>query len=120
MDCSGAIRFATDLLMSPEQCVHIGWDAELVSSLLEFIERLRDIHVDVIEFCFLNAIVLTYPGLVCVPYFAGSLEVGLSIYVHIVYFFMCSLSLGNREDAVDCSRWLQANKDWIMIWMVGG
>jgi len=86
MDCRGAIRFATDLLMSPEQCVHIGWDAELVSSLLEFIERLRDIHVDVIEFCFLNAIVLTYPGLVCLPYFAGSLEVGLSIYVHIVYF----------------------------------
>jgi len=62
VDCRGTIRFATDLLMSPEQCVHIGWDAELVSCLLEFIERLRDINIDVIEFCVLNAIVLTYPG----------------------------------------------------------
>jgi len=62
VDCGGAIRFATDLLMSPEQCVHIGWDAELVSCLLEFIERLRGIDINVIEFCVLNAIVLTYPG----------------------------------------------------------
>jgi len=48
--------------MSPEQCVHIGWDAELVSCLLEFIERLRDININVVEFCVLNAIVLTYSG----------------------------------------------------------
>ena len=75
IDCRGAVRFATDLLMSPEQCVHIGWNAELVSSLLEFIERLRDIHIDVVEFCLLNAIVLTYPGLVvCLPHCARSLE----------------------------------------------
>ena len=49
--------------MSPEQCVHVGWDAELVSCLLEFIERLRDIQIDIVEFCVLNAIVLAYPGL---------------------------------------------------------
>jgi len=65
VDCRGAIRFATDLLMSPEQCVHIGWDAELVSCLLEFIERLRDIHIDVVEFAVVNAVVLAYPGMFC-------------------------------------------------------
>jgi len=63
-----AIRFATDLLMSPEQCVHIGWNAELVSCLLEYIERLRDIHIDIVEFCVLNAIVLTYPGVCHLPH----------------------------------------------------
>jgi len=49
--------------MSPEQCVHIGWDAALVSCLLDFIERLRDINIDIVEFCVLNAIILSYPGL---------------------------------------------------------
>ena len=67
IDCRGAIRFATDLLMSPEQCVYIGWNAELVSCLLELIEQLRDVHIDVIEFCLLNAIVLTFPGLYDLP-----------------------------------------------------
>jgi len=65
VECRGVIRFATDLLMTPEQCVHIGWDAELVSCLLELIDRLRDVHVDVVEFAVLNAIVLLYPGLFC-------------------------------------------------------
>ena len=65
IDCRGAIRFAADMLMSPEQCVHIGWDAELVSCLLEYIARLHDIHIDVVEFSILNAIVLVYPGLFC-------------------------------------------------------
>jgi len=38
-----------------------------MSCLLELIEQLRDVHIDVIEFCLLNAIVLTFPGLYDLP-----------------------------------------------------
>ena len=94
MECRGAIRFATDLLMSPEQCVHIGWDAELVSCLLELIERLRDVHIDVVEFAILNAVVLLYPGSLCsqnVLLMVLMVDIPCVLFVHA--FVCCQVAL---------------------------
>jgi len=108
--------------MSPEQCVHIGWNAELVSSLLEFIERLRDIRIDVVEFCLLNAIILTYPGthLVSWSHFAPSL--GCSSVFTDVSIFKCQLKthLLNSYFNSYCSHFMchsDIGYDGVLAWL---
>ena len=49
--------------MTPEQSVSIGWGHDLITCTLEFISRLTDVSIDRTEFSLLNAVVLTYPGM---------------------------------------------------------
>jgi hypothetical protein len=62
LDCQDAVRFGSNLTMTPAQVRRLGWGDELVNATVDFIKRLRGIQFDLTEYCILNAIVLTYPG----------------------------------------------------------
>ena len=62
MDLVYKVRFADSVLMSADEGVDIGWGKDLISYTLDFVNSLREINMDLTEFCILNAIILTYPG----------------------------------------------------------
>ena len=62
MDLVYKVRFADNVLMSAEEGTNIGWGKDLISYTLDFVNSLREINMDLTEFCILNAIILTYPG----------------------------------------------------------
>ncbi|KAK2170012.1 hypothetical protein LSH36_5g17030 [Paralvinella palmiformis] len=61
MDLVYKVRFADSVLMSADEGVDIGWGKDLISYTLDFVNSLREINMDLTEFCILNAIILTYP-----------------------------------------------------------
>ena len=56
------MRFAEGLLVSPESGTNMGWGSDLISCSIDFIDKLKEIAMDHMEFCILNGIVLTFPG----------------------------------------------------------
>ena len=62
MDSEGKVKFAEGLELAPEQTSSMGWGFDLVNCTVEFIGRLKDVRLDLTEFCILNAVVLSYPG----------------------------------------------------------
>ena len=58
----GHLYFTPSICLSEEQCLQLGYTADLLTSLLDLIERYRAIAMDRTEFSILNAIVLTYSG----------------------------------------------------------
>ena len=63
LDCDGAVRFAQGLTMSKDSSANMGWGTDLLNCTVEFVSKLREIAMDHVEFCIINAIVLTYPGI---------------------------------------------------------
>lgn len=62
METSNCIKFAEGLIVPTELAQGVGFGKELVNATTEFASRLKEIDIDLTEFCCLNAIVLTYPG----------------------------------------------------------
>ena len=62
MDLMHKVRFADNIMMSVEEGTNIGWGKDLILYTLDFVSSLREINMDLTEFCILNAIILTYPG----------------------------------------------------------
>lgn len=50
-------------MLSANQCTHVSWGHDLLNCMLDFVSRLKYVSIDNTEFCILNAIVLTYPGM---------------------------------------------------------
>lgn len=63
MGLENTIKFAENVMMTPEEVHTLGWGKELVNATIDFAVRLSEVNLDLTEFCILNAIVLTYPGL---------------------------------------------------------
>ena len=61
-DLEGAIKFAEGFIVPVDVATGMGWGKELVHATIEFSLKLKELHLDVIEFCIFNGIVLTYPG----------------------------------------------------------
>ncbi|CAC5359026.1 unnamed protein product [Mytilus coruscus] len=61
METSNCIKFAEGLIVPTELAQGVGFGKELVNATTEFAARLKEIDIDLTEFCCLNAIVLTYP-----------------------------------------------------------
>ncbi|KAK0069285.1 retinoic acid receptor RXR-alpha-B [Biomphalaria pfeifferi] len=61
MDFENKIKFCEDLILPMNYCESMGWGKELVDGTIEFAQRLKDINLDLTEFCILNGIVLMYP-----------------------------------------------------------
>ncbi|XP_077985399.1 retinoic acid receptor RXR-alpha-B-like [Glandiceps talaboti] len=55
------VRFGMDVKLTTQQSIEIGWGSELIQSTLHYVNRIKEVNIDHSEFCFLNAIVLTYP-----------------------------------------------------------
>lgn len=62
-DCPDKIKFAKEIMLSANQCTHVSWGHDLLNCMLDFVSRLKYVSIDNTEFCILNAIVLTYPGM---------------------------------------------------------
>ncbi|XP_002737359.1 retinoic acid receptor RXR-gamma-A [Saccoglossus kowalevskii] len=58
---NGLVRFGANMKLTKDQAMEIGWGQELIQSTLNYVSRIQEVNVDHVEFCFLNAIVLTYP-----------------------------------------------------------
>jgi hypothetical protein len=63
MDTTNCIKFAEGLVVPIELAQGVGWGKELINATTEFASRLKEIEIDLTEFCCVNAIVLTYPGM---------------------------------------------------------
>ncbi|KAH9504510.1 hypothetical protein Btru_062999 [Bulinus truncatus] len=61
MDLENKIKFCEDIVLPLHYCENMGWGKELVDGTIEFAQRLKDINLDLTEFCILNGIVLMYP-----------------------------------------------------------
>ncbi|XP_005100202.2 retinoic acid receptor RXR-alpha-B [Aplysia californica] len=61
MHLEGKIKFAEDTILPLDYCENMGWGKELVDGTIDFAQRLKEINLDLTEFCILNAIVLMYP-----------------------------------------------------------
>ena len=61
MDTTNCIKFAEGLVVPIELAQGVGWGKELINATTEFASRLKEIEIDLTEFCCVNAIVLTYP-----------------------------------------------------------
>lgn len=61
MDLDNKIKFCEDIVLPLEHCETMGWGRELVDGTIDFAQRLKDINLDLTEFCILNGIVLMYP-----------------------------------------------------------
>ncbi|CAL1535243.1 unnamed protein product [Lymnaea stagnalis] len=61
MDLDDKIKFCEDIILPLEHCETMGWGRELVDGTIDFAQRLKDINLDLTEFCILNGIVLMYP-----------------------------------------------------------
>ena len=72
LDCDGAVRFAQGLTMSKDSSANMGWGTDLLNCTVEFVSKLREIAMDHVEFCIINAIVLTYPGSAGLTYSGSS------------------------------------------------
>lgn len=62
MGLDNMIKFAEQVVMSLEETQTMGWGKELVNATVDFAVRLSELSLDLTEFCILNAIILTYPG----------------------------------------------------------
>lgn len=58
----GKVKFAEGVELDVEKSRDIGWGNDLIRYTTEFINMLKEISIDLTEYCILNAIVLTYPG----------------------------------------------------------
>ncbi|BFZ25602.1 hypothetical protein BsWGS_28641 [Bradybaena similaris] len=61
MGLDNKIKFCEDIILPLEYCESVGWGKELVDGTIDFAQRLKDISLDLTEFCVLNGIVLMYP-----------------------------------------------------------
>ncbi|XP_059179695.1 retinoic acid receptor RXR-alpha-B-like [Physella acuta] len=61
MEFDNKIKFCEDIILPLEYCETMGWGRELVDGTLDFAQRLKEINLDLTEFCILNGIVLMYP-----------------------------------------------------------
>ncbi len=59
-----SIHFAEGLILPRSKCEIMGWGQELVNGTIDFADRLKEMQLDSTEFSIINAIVLTYPGMV--------------------------------------------------------
>ncbi|XP_071806313.1 steroid hormone receptor ERR2-like [Asterias amurensis] len=57
----GIIYFADGVKLKEEDVIKLGWDTELVQLNILFAKRLNEIDTDFSDFCFLNALALTFP-----------------------------------------------------------
>ena len=61
MHLESKIKFSEDIVLPLDYCSNLGWGKELVDGTIDFAQRLKDINLDLTEFCILNAVVLMYP-----------------------------------------------------------
>ncbi|KAK3779314.1 hypothetical protein RRG08_031605 [Elysia crispata] len=61
MGLDNRIKFAEDMTLPLDYCESMGWGKELIVGTIDFALRLKEISLDLTEFCVLNAIVLMYP-----------------------------------------------------------
>lgn len=61
MGLDNRIKFAEDMTLPLDYCESMGWGKELIAGTIDFAQRLKEISLDLTEFCVLNAIVLMYP-----------------------------------------------------------
>jgi hypothetical protein len=63
MGLDNCIKFADQVIMPVDEALSMGWGKELINATMDFSTKLLQLDVDLNEFCILNAIVLTYPGM---------------------------------------------------------
>ncbi|GFR87959.1 retinoic acid receptor RXR [Elysia marginata] len=61
MGLENRIKFAENMTLPLDYCESLGWGKELIVGTIDFAQRLKEISLDLTEFCVLNAIVLMYP-----------------------------------------------------------
>lgn len=61
VDTTNCIKFAEGLIVPTELAQGVGFGKELITATTDFAARLKEIDIDLTEFCCINAIVLTYP-----------------------------------------------------------
>ncbi|GFO29931.1 retinoic acid receptor rxr-alpha-a [Plakobranchus ocellatus] len=61
MGLENRIKFAEEITLPLDYCESMGWGKELVVGTIDFAQKLKEISLDLTEFCVLNAIVLMYP-----------------------------------------------------------
>ena len=78
------VKFADGVNLNLSAHGDLGWGMDLVQATLKFVSRVRKLCMDRAEFCMLNAIVLTYPG----------------IYNTTAFFILHVWMLPNHENAI--------------------
>ncbi|KAL4229607.1 hypothetical protein ACF0H5_012645 [Mactra antiquata] len=61
MNLDESLYFAHNIVVPRSICETMGWGQELVNATLEFAGRFKELNLDRVEFCLMNAIILTYP-----------------------------------------------------------
>lgn len=82
MHLENKIKFTEDVILASDYCESMGWGKELIDGTVDFAQKLKEINLDLTEFCILNAIVLMYPD-------AHGLEDRVSISDHQLQILDC-------------------------------
>ncbi|XP_041471048.1 retinoic acid receptor RXR-like [Lytechinus variegatus] len=60
LDCLPMLQFTTKCKLTISECKEIGW-GDLTEATVEFCATLRDLSLDITEFCILNGLVVCFP-----------------------------------------------------------